>query len=108
MTVTSRRHRRLAAFGRLVLSLAALVFVFQLLAATRHHHDPAVKSPHCASCMLHAQPHAAPPASALAPAPSARTLLYVLAALPAASPDPLPCAYLRPPSRAPPPVLHRA
>jgi hypothetical protein len=65
-----------------VLLLGALVLLFQLLAAARHHHDPAAKSPHCASCMLHAQPHAVPRQRARgSPANTAATFSSIICTL---------------------------
>ncbi|QJE01882.1 hypothetical protein HH212_19190 [Massilia forsythiae] len=108
MTAAPPCHfRPAAARGRLVLWLAGLVFLFQLLAGTQHHHEPGAKTQHCVSCTLHAQPHAAPPDAVLAVLPSAFTLLHVLGAARAAHAAPAAPDHLRPPSQAPPRLPHR-
>lgn len=99
--------RPAAARGRLVLWLAGLVFLFQLIAGTQHHHEPGAKTQHCVSCTLHAQPHAAPPDAVLAVVPATLTLLRVLGAAFSAHPAPSSPDHLRPPSQAPPSLPHR-
>lgn len=61
----SLRHTRYAAFGRLALWLAGLLFVVQMLAATQHHHDLSTQSSDCVSCVHNAQLPSAPPEPAL-------------------------------------------
>ena len=108
MIDATHRHLRPAAArrcGRLLPWLMVLVFLLQMLGAAGHHHELHAKSPHCASCTLHAQPHAAPPDTTLAPIPLGHILMQALvyagaAQAPAAAP-----AFLLPPAQGPPAFL---
>lgn len=100
-----RQLRPAAARGRLLPWLAVLVLLFQLLAGTEHHHEASSKTQHCVACALHAQPHAGPPAAAMAPVAIAWRLLHALAPLAPPSIRVAAAAFLRPPSHAPPAFL---
>lgn len=92
----------------LILALAALVFIVQLLGAAHHDHELAAKSQHCVSCVLHAQPHAAPPDAVLRVVPLAWILEYaVIGTLITAAP-PAVSDYLLPLPHAPPPFPHHS
>jgi hypothetical protein len=91
--------------GRLLPWLLVIVFLLQFLGATQHHHELTAKSPHCVSCTLHAQPHAAPPAALPGPAPFAWILLQRLDLACAATVCAARSAFLRPPAQGPPSFL---
>jgi hypothetical protein len=99
------RYRPAAVRGRVLVWLAALIFLLQMLAATEHHHELSAKSQHCVACTLHAQPHAAPPAPVLPLAPFAWQLLATLATLDVGSAHVPASAHLRPPPQGPPAFL---
>ncbi len=105
--VPRHRHYRPAALrGQVVLWLAACVFLLQMFAAAVHHdHEVAAKSPHCVSCALHAQPHAAPPDTVLPVAPFRRALLHALFTPDVADRIAPRTAWLLPPPHAPPVFL---
>ena len=103
MTDASIRPRRPAAIrGRTAVWLIVLVFLLQLLGATQHHHEAKAKTPHCVACALHAQPHAAPPGTSLAPLPSGWFLLHALVLTQARSAPASGADYLLPPAHGPP------
>lgn len=91
--------------GRRAAWLVALCLVLQPFAAAQHEHEAAAKPQHCVSCMLHAQPQAAPPDTVLAVAPFSWNLLHALAPAPLRQRLARPVDYLLPPSHAPPVFL---
>jgi len=101
----TRPYRPAAARGRVVSWLVIVVFLLQFFAAAEHHHDPKAKTAHCVSCTLHAQAHAGPPDTRLAPVATALTLLHGVVHAPvAAIPLPRP-GFLLPPAHGPPAFL---
>lgn len=101
----NRPYRPAATRGRVVSWLVIVVFLLQFFAAAEHHHDPKAKTSHCVSCTLHAQAHAAPPDTRLAPVATAWTLLHeVVQAAVGAAPLPRP-GFLLPPAHGPPAFL---
>jgi hypothetical protein len=87
--------------------LCALVFTWQVLAATSHHHDLAERVHDCVSCHIAGSLHGGvPPAPAVAAA-AAPAVLYVLpqAAAPHYFAAP---SYLIPPRQAPPARIPRS
>lgn len=102
------RHRRSAAArrcGRLLPWLMAIVFLLQMLGAAEHHHELHAKHPHCVSCTLHAQPHAAPPDTTLTPALAGWSLVHALVYARAAPAPAAAAPFLLPPAHGPPAFL---
>jgi len=101
----NRLHRPAAARGRFVSWLVIAVFLLQFFAAAEHHHEPKAKTAHCVSCTLHAQAHAAPPDTRLAPVATGWILLHdVVHVAVLHTPLPRP-AFLLPPAQGPPAFL---
>ena len=91
--------------GRLLPWLMALVFLLQILGTAEHHHELHAKTPHCVSCTLHAQPHAAPPPTTLAPVTSGWALVHALVYAQASGAAPAAPPFLLPPAQGPPAFL---
>jgi len=100
--VPIRPRRPAAAHGRHAVWLIVIVFLLQFLGATQHHHEPKAKAQHCVACALHAQPHAAPPGTTLAPLPSGWILLHALVRTEAGRAPAIEADYLLPPAHGPP------
>lgn len=86
----------------LALWLAAVIVIVQLLGAAHHDHELAAKSQHCVSCVLHAQPHAAPPDAVPRIAPFGWILEHAVTATLIAAVPPAVSDYLLPLPHAPP------
>jgi len=102
------RHCRPAAArrcGRLLPWLMAIVFLLQMLGAAGHHHELHAKTPHCVSCTLHAQPHAAPPPATLAPVSTGWALVHALVYMRATQAPATAAPFLLPPAQGPPAFL---